>query len=241
MYLEDTYSTEAVDGNMLLFAVFDGHGGSKASEFCQNHLLNNIRRHINPAKERNPTGAMKAGFLQTEMQFRSLAEQLGWTDGTTAVVMCLCDGWIHVAHVGDSRLVLTRDGHPPSCQALTEDHKPDNHHEYQLIHSRGGQVQQRLGDVSRVVPGYLAVSRSIGDIRAKPVVSAEPEINSFKLPSNTRALVLASDGLWDVVSNQMVADICARCTNARQATDMLVETALQMRSTDNVTALVVFP
>ena len=59
MYLEDTYSTEAVDGNMLLFAVFDGHGGSKASEFCQNHLLNNIRRHINPAKERNPTGAMK--------------------------------------------------------------------------------------------------------------------------------------------------------------------------------------
>jgi len=55
------------------------------------------------------------------------------------------------------------------------------------------------------VEGILAVSRAIGDIALQPYVTAEPEIMEKTIGSEDEYLILASDGVWDVMSNEDVA------------------------------------
>lgn len=55
------------------------------------------------------------------------------------------------------------------------------------------------------VEGVLAMSRAIGDASLKPFVTCAPEIMSRKIEEDDCYLVLATDGLWDVMSNEEVA------------------------------------
>jgi serine/threonine protein phosphatase PrpC len=59
------------------------------------------------------------------------------------------------------------------------------------------------------VGGILAVSRAIGDRILKPYVTAKPEIRTWNLGASDRCLVLASDGLWDVLSIRDVGETTA--------------------------------
>eukprot|EP00668_Euglena_longa_P035846 GGOE01046063.1.p1 GENE.GGOE01046063.1~~GGOE01046063.1.p1 ORF type:complete len:531 (-),score=92.59 GGOE01046063.1:225-1817(-) len=235
-YLEDTTAAKVFDSGLLL-GVFDGHGGGKASDYCRTHLLENIATWLGTRPDNIPA-AITAAFRQTDDQFIELARHYGWPDGSTAAVACIREGWLHVAHCGDTRMLLVREG-TAGYSMLTEDHRPSQPREHERILQAGGQVQVRAGDTARVVPGFLAVSRSIGDVRAKPVVIADPEVQSLQMDRSWRALVLATDGLWDVVSPALCADICLRSVTAHQAADQLVTTAVAMQSTDNITALVV--
>ncbi len=60
------------------------------------------------------------------------------------------------------------------------------------------------------VEGVLAVSRGIGDVKLKPFVSCEPEITEKDLEEQDLFIVVASDGLWDVMQNDEVARIVTR-------------------------------
>lgn len=87
----------------------------------------------------------------------------------------------------------------------------------------------------------LAVSRAIGDVALQPYVTCEPELISHKLADEDEYLVLATDGVWDVLSNEQVARL-VRNTAPRgflECAKVLCSEALIMGSTDNVTVLVV--
>lgn len=75
------------------------------------------------------------------------------------------------------------------------------------------------------VPG-LAMSRSLGDVIAHTAgVSSEPEFTEYDFNPNNREdliLVMASDGLWEFMSNQEVMDIAFNCTEPRYAVDKLI-------------------
>lgn len=80
---------------------------------------------------------------------------------------------------------------------------------YSRVEKLGGKVEvsAQTGWVPRV-QGHLAVSRSLGDIRLKePVtfVSAEPEYSEYVLGPNDQFFLIASDGIWDVMHNQVRA------------------------------------
>jgi serine/threonine protein phosphatase PrpC len=60
------------------------------------------------------------------------------------------------------------------------------------------------------VEGVLAVSRAIGDISLKPYVTCDPEIQSKFIAEEDMYMVLASDGLWDVMSNEEVASFVVK-------------------------------
>jgi len=102
---------------------------------------------------------------------------------------------------------------------------------------------QKIG-VPRV-NGVLAVSRAFGDLALQPFVSALPEISEARLTSKAEEefLIIASDGLWDVVSNQAAVDIASQCMKAdghcESAAKVLVQTAASRGSTDNTTVVVV--
>jgi protein phosphatase 2C len=55
------------------------------------------------------------------------------------------------------------------------------------------------------------MSRAIGDGYLKPFVTAEPEVTVTERTDEDECLILASDGLWDVVSNEMACEVVRAC------------------------------
>lgn len=128
--------------------------------------------------------------------------------GSTAVVVLVHvgengDRTLVSANIGDSRAILCRGR---KAVDLTRDHKPSDEREKARIRSMGEDVQwDPYGEIYRVKD--LSLSRAIGDRFAKPVVSSEAEIDC--LPVNDEEdefFLLASDGLWDVMTSQEVVD-----------------------------------
>ena len=183
----------------------------------------------------------------------------GQCDGTTACACAIVGSKVICSNVGDSRaIIVKRDG---TAVALSEDHKPDrgmfdnivlpitnfNHCKNSSFDTVTDDETKRINDLGgRVihwgrwrVEGVLAVSRSIGDARLKPFVSADPDIVEhdiceqmnistlmlanivvcghpltslslcipppFPLGEDDMFLVVASDGVWDTMSNDLVA------------------------------------
>lgn len=128
------------------FAVYDGHGGSFASEFLRDHLHKFIMQE--PSFPSNPPKALTQGFARAEGAILELQGRSGDKSGSCAVVLLVVGDTCYVANVGDSRAVL---GVYFRCQAsaeqmkvfvLTKDHKPSDPHEQQRILEAGGRIYQ---------------------------------------------------------------------------------------------------
>lgn len=157
--------------------------------------------------------------------------------GSTAVVAVVSACQIIVANCGDSRAVLSRGG---QAIALSVDHKPERGDEMVRIEAAGGKVI--LWNGYRVF-GMLAMSRAIGDRFLKPFVIADPEVTCTERCEEDECLILASDGLWDVLSNEKVCEIARSCVRggagAQAAADCLTSAAHEKGSGDNITVVVV--
>ena len=216
--MEDAHSTIASlprFNSWSYFAVFDGHAGSRISAYCAAKLLDAIltNRDFLPNGSTEPTVesvevGMRTGFLQLDSEIRNLPETISGEDksGTTVVCALISPTHIFLANCGDSRAVISRSGQVSLC---TQDHKPVNPLEKERIQNAGGSVMiQRVN-------GSLAVSRALGDFEYKNVqgkgqceqlVSPEPEILVQERSDGDEFLVLACDGIWDVMSNEELCD-----------------------------------
>ncbi|KAL7718673.1 protein-serine/threonine phosphatase [Entamoeba marina] len=120
------------------------------------------------------------------------------SDGAVVTVIFLTPQTIYTAQCGDCRAIyLTED----EVIQLAPEHKTVDPIERKRIRSDGGYV-----DTANRVGGLL-VARSVGDIKHKPIISEHPEVTKTERRSNERFLVVATDGLWDEVSNEMVFNI----------------------------------
>jgi serine/threonine protein phosphatase PrpC len=162
--------------------------------------------------------------------------------GTTFTCAVIRDNRCTCGNIGDSRTTIGyRDPATGKIVAanITIDHKPDLPAEKARIESKGGRVfaveyDDGVDGPPRVwlghmdVPG-LAMSRSLCDAVAHSAgVSSEPEFFEYDFNKNGREdliLVMASDGLWEFVSDQEVIDIAASTTEPRYAVDKLINEA----------------
>lgn len=221
--MEDAHHarTDLGDGfpDWSYFAVFDGHAGYKVSEHCAKHLLEAIL-HTEEFRNSDVVKGIHSGFLKLDTKMRDLPELASGSDksGTTAVCAFISNENIYIANCGDSRAVLCRNGVPIFS---TQDHKPILPSEKERIVAAGGSVM-----VQRV-NGSLAVSRALGDYDYKSVtelgqceqlVSPEPEIFCKERDPQDFFLVLACDGVWDVMSNEAV---CSFVHNRLRTSDDL--------------------
>jgi serine/threonine protein phosphatase PrpC len=87
----------------------------------------------------------------------------------------------------------------------------------------------------------LALSRAIGDKRFKvrPMVTAEPDVYIYNRSPKGGYLLLASDGFWDVFTNQEAARMLRGKFNCTEKARQLVQLALKRGSQDNVSVIVV--
>ncbi|GKV03654.1 hypothetical protein SLEP1_g15922 [Rubroshorea leprosula] len=251
------------------FGVYDGHGGSQVANYCRDHVHTALAEEIEFVKKCLGDGSVTDSCLEQWKRvftncFLKVDAEVGGqarrepvapeTVGSTAVVALICSSHIIVANCGDSRAVLCRGKEP---MALSVDHKPNREDEYARIEAAGGKVIQWNG---HRVFGVLAMSRSIGDRYLKPSIVPEPEVMFIPRAKDDDCLILASDGLWDVMTNKEACDLARRRIllwhkkngitvtpesgetadpAAQDAAEYLSNHALQKGSKDNITVIVV--
>jgi len=199
--MEDRYSAVVDlqgDPKQAFFGIFDGHGGAKAAEFAAKNLDKNILAELVRRDDKEIVEAVKNGYLNTDTEF--LKEDL--RGGSCCVTALIRKDNLVVSNAGDCRAVMSRGG---VAVALTSDHRPSREDEKNRIETSGGYVD--CGHGIWRIQGSLAVSRGIGDRHLKQWVIAEPETKILRIQPELEFLILASDGLWDKVSNQEAVDI----------------------------------
>ncbi len=218
--------------NFDLAAVFDGHGGDYVSEFC----VKNIESILSQCLQRNNGNIRKSLAECFEQLDNSLDAVKSRSTGSTCLVV-LCDGkeTLWVANSGDSRAVM--DKKMKGCVILSKDHKPDVADERERIEKNGGFILH-LG-VWRVI-GELAVSRSIGDKKYRPLVIPTPDVKRVRLvPGENTMIILATDGLWDVVKNKHVIQTAAGAfQKGTSCCEALMAQAMSSGMEDNTTIVV---
>ncbi|KAJ8421614.1 hypothetical protein Cgig2_010181 [Carnegiea gigantea] len=220
------------DKNELgLFAIFDGHMGHDVASYLQSHLFDNILKE--PDFWTEPLTAIKRAYDKTDAEILEKTRVLG-RGGSTAVTAILLNGQtLFVANVGDSRAVLYKNG---EAKQLSIDHDPGT--EKKDIENRGGFVSNIPGDVPRV-DGQLAVARAFGDKSLKMHLSSEPDVTTEDIDDSTEFLILASDGLWKVTSNEEAVDSIKQIKDAQTAARHLTEAAVSRKSKDDISCIVV--
>lgn len=213
-YMEDYIDIEeSFYGNFDFYAVYDGHGGHEISLFLKQNLKDEIKKSL---KDNNPEKALYIGFHNIA---RKLSNYPNKHVGSTALVMLKNKKDIWIANTGDCRAILKYfDGEDYEAIAISEDHKPNTEDEKKRIYKAGGFIAQDPYGTWRV-GGNLAVSRSFGDLYLTPAVTWEPEIYHVKIKSNMRAVVLASDGIWDTLSNKDVVTISSAIIKGNMSFD----------------------
>ncbi|KAK3426810.1 hypothetical protein EUGRSUZ_F03166 [Eucalyptus grandis] len=215
------------------FGVYDGHGGSRVADYCCERIHLALAEEIGQVKGNIGNGSVgEARQVMWERAFTNcfqrVDDEIGGkvsrgipsdhgnasaasfkpvapeTVGSTAVVALVCSSHIIVANCGDSRAVLLRG---KEAMPLSVDHKPDTEKEYARIDAAGGKVIQWNG--YRVF-GVLAMSRSIGDRYLKPWIIPEPEVTFVPRAREDECLIVASDGLWDVMTNEEACEVARR-------------------------------
>ncbi|XP_027163190.1 probable protein phosphatase 2C 76 [Coffea eugenioides] len=232
--MEDFYDikTSKIDGQTVcLFGIFDGHGGSRAAEFLREHLFENLMKH--PEFIANTKLAISETYQQTDVDFLESEKDTFRDDGSTASTAVLVGNHLYVANVGDSRTIISKAGR---AIPLSEDHKPNRSDERKRIENAGGVV---MWAGTWRVGGVLAMSRAFGNRMLKQFVVAEPEIQDLEVDEELELLVLASDGIWDVVPNEDAVSLARAEEEPEAAARKLTETAFTRGSADNITCIVV--
>jgi len=241
-----------------LLAVFDGHGelGHEVSKFCAEQLPALLIANAEKLAE-DPEAILRGAVMELDnILFED--EQMRETakfSGSTATLVYARGDELWVAWVGDSRCIVGHRMHGDVGVALeTLPHKADVHEERERIQSRGGKVDVSEDPVRVWYGGYgLAMSRSIGDGHFKRAgVICEPDVEHLHLSPAKRGgdgeicLVLASDGIWDVLSSLEVCTAANDYSSALSACDALVTKAQQRWAReeetyrDDTTAIVVY-
>ena len=244
-YMEDDHVVaEAYCGreDCLFAAVYDGHGGRLAVDFAVAHLHSALAAELRASRHGDPLGCLSRAFVRTD---RMLVQAGAYHCGSTAgVVLFERDPHgrpaLHAANVGDTRVVVYGgSGRDPLC--LSVDHLPGtNAAEVERIQRAGGRVMNNR------VGGSLAVSRALGDHALKGEgggVSAEPHTASRVLTADDRFVLLASDGVWDVLTVQQAHELVLQGADAEglpmaDVAMRVVQAALKGGSRDNISCLI---
>ena len=227
----------AVDLSLNLFILCDGMGGQAAGEVASGLGVDTILEHCRQAA-RAPsvemfgayqnefsemTNRLASGIRLSNKAIHEAADQHASTSGmgSTVVAARLTGNVLSVAHVGDSRIYLFREG---ELRQLTQDHSLVMEQVRRGLISREEAEQSELANV---------IMRALG---AEPDVQVD--LDELWLNPGDQVL-LCSDGLTRMASDARIAAILGEPYTSQQACERLVELANELGGEDNVSVILV--
>ena len=222
-----------------VFALFDGHGGSDVVKHVRERFPDLFSYYLYNSKSN-----VEQSFINS---FKKLDEEImkgrfGENMGSTACVAYfthennLISGLqrvVFTANVGDTRAVVVSKN---SCKRLTVDHKCSDKEEEKRIRNAGGVL------IDGRVFGQLILARAFGDFAFKKYgVTCLPFINKYVITENDLFIVLASDGVWDVVNEDNMLDLFRNNSSIStgKMSDLIVKHVMNIGSQDNISCLVI--
>jgi serine/threonine protein phosphatase PrpC len=219
------------------FGIYDGHGGTYVSKY----LEKNISNYYLDKKFSAPFDENFHNQVFQIIQNQLLKSTFGYSNGSTCLLnmMYRFGDSIHmnVVNLGDSRLTIVYTN--GESKSITTDHKPDHHVEKSRLEKMGGEVYKDSEGVFRI--GDLSLSRAFGDGDNAPYISQKPDIYYKKITPQTKYIVMACDGLWDVIESESIGKIITELnkSNPENIAVELAKYALKQGSTDNVSIIVI--
>ena len=212
-----------------VFAVMDGHGvnGHLVSRFVTKYFTSFFKKNkkMNSSNsdenqifyrlKKNDHEVLKRAFRHAERDIEKNNDIDANFSGTTCVMVFQVGDRILCGNVGDSRAIMVKGN---NVIPLSIDQKPDDPEESKRIKECGGEISQyeedgeksgpfRVWQKGEAYPG-IAMSRSIGDfIATKLGVIPEPKFIDEKVDKDTKFIVVASDGIWELLDNEKVKNM----------------------------------
>lgn len=222
-----------------LLGIYDGHGGSWVSKFLEANMPNYYmdKKFVPPFDEEFHIKVFK--LIQSQL----LKNDLGYSNGSTCLLNIMYKYkdsiFMNIVNLGDSRMtIIDING---ISKPVTKDHKPDDTIEEIRLKKMGGEIYKDSEGVVRI--GDLSLSRAFGDGDNSPYISQKPDIFFKKITPQTKYIVMACDGLWDIVKSEDLGKIINKILKANpKVNNLAVELAkyaLDEGSGDNVSIIVV--
>ena len=263
---------EQIISDKQYIGVYDGHNGDWAASYAKEKMHTHLEKcafiangiapdapqHELEQFELGVKSSLIRSFVDLDEEILDGTKALNRRDGSTASVVLRVANHLFVAHAGDTRIVVGQrvvGHHDVRAKALTEDHKPSLPRERKRVYDEGGRVEfcgcwrVIAENRGRNVRAALAVSRAIGDIDFKRPenkgVTATPDVARVTLDDEIENVIVATDGLWDVIGDQDAVRLCRSVLRGRfsedacrEAAEALTQEALERGSSDNVTVVV---
>jgi adenylate cyclase len=222
--MEDCVVIRRLSDTHFLCGVFDGHHGHVAAATAAHCLPNEIRMGM--TNSHDASSALSGGVTAVNERLRTLRVR----DGCTAACVLVVQGGVLACGVGDSRVVrVTRSG----CVRLTTDTRPTERAEYKRLRASDVVI-----DAEGRIDGKLAVARALGDFAFGSAIFVEPEVAEYEIGPDDIGFVVACDGLWDVMSDERVADVVREAVTATDAAVTIRNFAFALGTRDNVSVIV---
>ena len=217
--------------NNALICLFDGHGGQEVSKFLQQNFAK-FWQEILPLNYDNYQNKIKNIFLSLDQK---LKENNYYQVGSTGCIIYITSEnskkILYCANVGDTRAVLIKKN---KKMRLTYDDRASDPSEHDRIISGGGVV------FNGRVYGQLMLSRAFGDWELKSYgVICEPHIVRYEIESEDEFLVVATDGVWDVLEDEDVYQLSKKENNSKDFCENIMKETMYRGSMDNVSCFVI--
>ena len=214
------------DYKVSLFGIFDGHGGTDVVKFVKTRLPQLIKIYL------NDLFPVEIAFKNA---FKKVDEELKFFDseyiGTTATLILIKDNKIYCANVGDSKAYIIYD---KTYKQISNDHKCTNEDERKRIAEIGGKI------IKNRVMGQLILTRTLGDLYVKQFgVINTPDINVYDINETINYIIIASDGVWDVVDLDTITNMGKAGKNVGEFCKDIVKLAINKGTKDNVSCIVI--
>ena len=223
----DFYHDDKYD--IAFFGLYDGFCGKEVALYLKQHLQKKLLKNLCKSNF-NIEKSFGDTFNQIEKEIQLIKNST--TCGSTATIVLLLNNYLYCANVGNSTCYeFSQD----KAIKISVDHDCKNENEIQRIKKSGGEV------FNGRVFGSLSLTRCFGDLDFKSYgVIPIPTISKKKINHKDLFTVIASDGVWDVVTSSYLLEMVnTKELNATKLSDLIIQTSLNNYTKDNVSCIVI--
>ena len=218
-----------VEGHQYaLYSIFDGHGGKTASLHCSKVVGDKVKEVL--ARDETYEEKMQDIFCEIDQSIKEAGIEYPGCCG----LVCILDKYedktkVIIANAGDSMGYIIGEEIIP----MSEMHNTSNEEEVKRIQEAGGMI------FSGRVNGTIAVTRSLGDAYMKKYLVSEPFVKEHEVTEKDKYVVLACDGLYDVLDADKIKEILEEVKDFKTSAKTLIQKAIAAGSTDNISVIVI--